>query len=283
MLSGLLRRFAETEGGGPAVHIVPGKLFEIAGFPVTNSILYGLITSVIIIVFLLLAARRMTLRPKRGTVQFVEIGTDFIYRLLESSLGSREKAAKYAPTFITMFLFILLTNWIGLLPIIGEAFTYQEQPLFRPFTADLNGTLAIAIVSMFYVQYYSIKESSPIKHLRHYFNGSLKNPITLFLGIFEMFSELTRIGSLALRLFLNVAIGEVVIAVFAYLGGVIGPVTALPFTILELMVGALQAYIFVMLSVMYLAVAVKHAEHDAHDDHPTIEDTVETELQTANG
>lgn len=283
MLSGLLGRFAETEGSGPAVHITPGKLFEVAGFPVTNSILYGVITSIIIIIFLLIVARKMTLRPKRGVVQFVEIGTDFIYRLLESSLGSREKAAKYAPTFITMFLFILLTNWIGLLPIIGEAFTYQDQPLFRPFTADLNGTLAIAIVSMFYVQYYSIKESSPIKHLRHYFTGSLKNPITLFLGIFEMFSELTRIGSLALRLFLNVAIGEVVIAVFAYLGGIIGPVTALPFTILELMVGALQAYIFVMLSVMYLAVAVKHAEHDAHDDHPTIEDTVQTELQTANG
>ena len=193
MLNGMTRLLAATEGEGPAVHITPGNLFEIGGFTITNSILYGLITSVIILIFLTLAARKMTLRPKRGVTQFVEIGTDFIYRLLESSLGSKEKAAKYAPTFITMFLFILMTNWIGLLPVIGEAFKYQDQPLFRPFTADLNGTLAIAIVSMFYVQYYSIKESSPLKHLRHYFNGSLKNPITLFLGVFEMFSELTRI------------------------------------------------------------------------------------------
>lgn len=282
MFTNLLTRFAAEESG-PAVHIVPGQLFEINGLPVTNSMLYGVITSVIILFFLIIVARRMTLRPKRGVTQLVEIGTDFIYNLLESSLGSREKAAKYSPTFITMFLFILLTNWIGLLPIIGEAFTYQEQPLFRPFTADLNGTLAIAIVSIFYVQYYSIKESGPISHLKHYFNGSMKNPITIFLGVFEMFSELTRIGSLALRLFLNVAIGEVVIAVFAYLGGMIGPVTAVPFTIIELLVGALQAYIFVMLSVMYLAVAVKHAEHDADHEHPTIDDTVETEVLTANG
>lgn len=282
MFTNLLTRFAAEESG-PAVHIVPGQLFEINGLPVTNSMLYGVITSVIILFFLIIVARRMTLRPKRGVTQLVEIGTDFIYNLLESSLGSREKAAKYSPTFITMFLFILLTNWIGLLPIIGEAFTYQEQPLFRPFTADLNGTLAIAIVSIFYVQYYSIKESGPISHLKHYFNGSMKNPITIFLGVFEMFSELTRIGSLALRLFLNVAIGEVVIAVFAYLGGMIGPVTAVPFTIIELLVGALQAYIFVMLSVMYLAVAVKHAEHDAEHEHPTIDDTVETEVLTANG
>ena len=90
--------------------------------------------------------------------------------------------------------------------------------------------------------------------MRHYFNGSLKNPITLLLGIFEMFSDVTRIFSLALRLFLNVAIGEIIIAVFSALGGVAAPVTALPFTILELLVGALQPYIFVMLSVMYLAV-----------------------------
>ena len=284
MFSSLLTRFAaETAENGPSIHITPTQLFEVNGIQVSNSMLYGVISFAIILVFLIFVARRMTLRPKRGVTQLVEIGTDFIFNLLESSLGSREKAKKYAPAFITMFLIILLSNWLGLLPVIGEAFKYQEQPLFRPFTADLNGTLAIAIISMFYVQYYSIKESSPIRHLSHYFNGSLKNPMTIFLGIFEIFGEFTRIGSLALRLFLNVAIGEVVIAVFAFLGGLIGPVTALPFTIIELLVGALQAYIFVMLSVMYLAVAVKHAEHDAHGEHPSIEDTVETEVQTANG
>ena len=103
-------------------------------------------------------------------------------------------------------------------------------------------------------------------HLRHYFNGSLKNPMTWFLGLFEILGEFTRIGSLALRLFLNVAIGEIIITVFAFLGSKAAPITSLPFVILEMLVGALQAYIFVMLSVMYLAVAVKHHEqHDAED------------------
>ncbi len=279
MFTQLLTRFAaeSAEKSGPVIHITPVKLFEFQGFSVSNSMLYGLVSFVLIMIFLMVVARRMTLRPKKGLTQLVEIGTDFIFNLLESSLGSREKAKKYAPTFITMFLVILLSNWLGLLPIIGEAFKYQENPLFRPFTADLNGTLAVAIISMFYIQLYSIKESSPLKHLGHYFNGSLKNPMTIFLGVFEIFGEFTRIFSLALRLFLNVAIGEVVIAVFTFLGGKIGPVTAVPFTIIELLVGALQAYIFVMLSVMYLAVAVKHAEHDAHDEHPTVDETVEAE------
>lgn len=284
MLTAWLTKFAAEGGNGPSVHITPSHLFELGGLTVTNSMLYGIICFVIIFFVLMYAARKMTIRPKRGLVEYVEIGTDFIYSLIASSLGSREKATKYAPAFITMFLVILLTNWLGLLPIIGEAFRYQEQPLFRPFTADLNGTLAIAAISMFYVQYYAIKESNPISHLKHYFNGSLKNPITLFLGVFEIFSEFTRIASLALRLFLNVTIGEVVIAVFTYLGGVIGPITAVPFIIIELFIGALQAYIFVMLSVMYLSVAVKHGEHDAHDSSPpTVEETVATELQSANG
>lgn len=96
-----------------------------------------------------------------------------------------------------------------------------------------------------------------------------------------MFSDVTRIASLALRLFLNVAIGEIIIAVFTALGGILGPITALPFTIFELLVGALQAYIFVMLSIMYLAVAVKHGGHDAHenhDDHLTIDEVVAAEV-----
>jgi F0F1-type ATP synthase membrane subunit a len=82
-------------------------------------------------------------------------------------------------------------------------------------------------------------------------------------------------------LFLNVTIGEIVIAVFAYLGSFLAPVTAAPFTIIELFVGALQAYIFVILSVMYLAIAVNHAtaEHslDLTDELVTERIGLETE------
>ena len=171
------------------------------------------------------------------------------------------------------------------MPGVGEAFqtsgAHGESPLLRPFTADLNGTLAAATVTWILVQYFAIRESGISRHVRHYFNGSLKNPITLLLGVFEMFSDLTRIASLALRLFLNVAIGEIIIAVFSALGGLAAPITALPFTILELLVGALQAYIFVMLSIMYLAVAVSHAQHEEHEDedhHLTIDEVVQSEV-----
>lgn len=272
---------------GPSVHITPTVVFTIGNFNITNSMLYGAISGLLTMIILVYIAKRMTLRPKGGVTQIVEVGTDFITNLLESSLESREKAVKYAPYFVTVFWFVLFSNWLGLMPIVGEAFTTGgEAPLFRPFTGDLNGTLAIATITIIMVQYFSIKETGVKKHVRHYFNGSLKNPLTLFLGIFEMFSELTRIFSLALRLFLNVTIGEIIIAVFAYLGSVAAPITALPFTILEFLVGALQAYIFVMLAIMYLAVAVKHADHEAHEDpghELTVNDVVRAETGTATG
>lgn len=282
------RIFAATEAAekaGPVVHITPGDLFTINGIGITNSVFYGVLSSLVIFILLVVVARRMQLRPKGGITQFVEIGTQFIIDLLASALNSREKALKYGPWFVSLFFFILLSNWIGLVPGVGETLTINGQPIGRPFTADLNGTLAAATITWVMVQYFAIRESGLLRHLRHYFNGSMKNPITLLLGIFEMFSDTTRIISLALRLFLNVVIGETIIAVFAYLGGatssvpflpfVVAPLVALPFTILELLVGALQAYIFVMLSVMYLAVAVKHDQHA--EEKPTVEDVLALE------
>ncbi len=265
----------------PVIHITPLTVFTIRGIAITNSMFYGVICAILIMVVLITVARRMTLKPKGGLTQVVEVGTDFITDTLKSALGSEEKAVKYAPYFVAIFFFILFSNWLGLLPFVGEAFQSHGEPLTRPFTADLNGTLAAAIITWLLVQYFAIKESGPISHLRHYFNGSLKNPITLLLGIFEMFSDVTRIASLALRLFLNVAIGEIIIAVFSALGGIAGSITALPFTILELLVGALQAYIFVMLSIMYLAVAVNHGGHESAQDHLTVDEVVNAEVGKA--
>jgi F-type H+-transporting ATPase subunit a len=228
--------------------------------------LYGAISTVVILFLVIIAARRSTIQPKKGFVQFIEIGTEFIIGLLESNFGDRTKAIKYAPYFVSLFFYIMLTNWLGLLPFVGEGFVSGETPLFRPFTADLNGTLAAATITIIMVQIFAIKESGLAKHARHYFAGSLKNPMTYLMGGFELFGELTRIISLALRLFLNVAIGEIIIAVFSYLGQAGAPITALPFYILELLVGALQAYIFVMLSVVYLAIAIKHDHDESHSE-----------------
>ncbi len=270
----MFQLFAAAEESGPAIHITPGELFTIGELGITNSMLYGVISSALIVILLIIAARKITINPKRGLLQLVEIGTEFIIGTIHNSMGSRKKAIQYAPFFASAFFFVMLTNWFGLLPGVGEALTYNGTPVLRPFTADLNGTLAASAVMMVMVQYFAIRESGFKGHVRHFFAGSLKNPATYLLGVFELFSELTRVGSLALRLFLNVAIGEIIIAIFSYLGSFIAPVTTLPFIILELFVGALQAYIFTMLTIMYLSAAIKH-DHDAEQmlEHAVAQET----------
>lgn len=259
-----LSRFGASEGGGPAIHMTPGELFTIGEISITNSMVWGVASSIFILIVLVITARRMTIRPKRGFTQFVEIGTEFIISTIQDALGSRKKAIKYAPYFVTAFFFVAFTNWLGLIPGGGEAIVYNNQPIVRPFTADLNGTLAASIVMMILVQYFAIRELGGKNYLRHFFAGSLKNPATYLLGIFEVFSEFTKIGSLALRLFLNVAIGEAIIAIFTYLGSFAAPITVLPIMILEIFIGALQAYIFTMLTIMYLSAAIKH-NHEAEE------------------
>jgi F-type H+-transporting ATPase subunit a len=269
---------------GPTVHVAPAGVFQIGGLTITNSILYGWMCAVIITVFLIWVARRVSVKPKGGIVQFVEVGVDFITNLVENSFDDKKLGRKYVPFFVTIFFFILLNNWLGLMPFVGEGFQSDGNPLLRPFTGDLNGTLAMGVVTMLMVYGASIYEAGgPLKYLRHFFIGNPKNPLYFVIGLLEMFTDLTRVLSLSLRLFLNITIGEIVIAVFAYLGHIAAPFTALPFTLLELLVAALQAYIFTILSTMYLAIAVNHAEEHAADPDLTEDGVPETIGVTNSG
>ena len=274
---GLFNGLADSS---PTVHVAPGTDFTWLGVHITNSILYGWIVSLFLIIWLVWIAHRVTVRPKGGVVQYVEAGVDFVTNLVQNAFNDKKVGRKYVPYFVTLFFFILLNNWAGLIPGVGDSLQIGGHPLLRPMTGDLNATISMGLITMILVYVASIKEVGGFrKYIRHFFIGSPLNPLYLIIGLIEMITDLTRVLSLSLRLFLNVTIGEIVIAVFAFLGGmlapvsILSPVTALPFTLLELGVGALQAYIFVILGVNYLAIAV----NSAHDqDDLTEEETPET-------
>lgn len=247
------------------ISIAPEKLFQIGEVAITNSMVYGWFCSILIIGLLIAAARKMSVGGSRGPVQLIDAGVEFIVNTMSNSLGSRRMALKYAPIFASLFFFILLSNWLGLFPGVGHSIQYDGTNLLRPFTADLNGTMAMAIFGMILVQVIAIREMGPKSYAKHYFPGSLINPVTYLIGAFEIFSEFTRLITLGLRLFLNIAVGEILIAVFTHLAGIAGPIAGLPFTLLEIFVGILQAYIFVVLLVAYLSLAVSHSSHEAEE------------------
>ena len=247
-------------------------LFKLGPLVVTNAILYGAICSALLVWLMIVAARRITLIPKAGTFHnAIEFLAETTISMLEGALGTWERAAKYAPYFGVYFFFIFFVDLMELIPVVGDSVFWKtagyHTVLLRPFTADLNGTLAMAIIAIIMVQILSIKEQGIKHHLQHYFSDTPTNPINFFIGLLEVFGELTRIMSLSLRLFLNTAVGEILLLVFTSLIVAEGrtPFLVLPIFLFEGLVAFIQAYVFTVLAGTYLGLAVGHSPYE--EDH----------------
>ncbi|HET7827720.1 MAG TPA: F0F1 ATP synthase subunit A [Candidatus Saccharimonadales bacterium] len=248
----------------PQIHIAPQTVFHLGPLAITNSVLYGWISTVILLIVFLAAARRIAVHPKGGIIQFVEIVADFMSETVKDAFADKQRSYKYVLYFVTLFFFLLANNLLGVIPGVGDSFTSHGNALLRPMTADFNATLAMAVITMGLVYISSLREVGLKDYFSHFFMGSLKNPLYLFIGLIEMITDLVRVISLSLRLFLNVAIVEAIVVVFGYLGHFIAPLTAAPFYFLDVFDDILQAFIFALLGIMYLATAVNHVdEHRA--------------------
>ncbi len=277
----LLKQFADAESG---IHISlkADTVFTVGPVNVTNSMIYGVICSVILATILIISARKINFRPvKNAFYGAVEYLVDFIVSLVEGPLGSRAKAVKYAPFFGTFFVFIIFNNLMGLLPVVGPQIEVNGVPLLRPFTADLNGTIALAVIAIVGVQILSIREQGVKGHLKHYFTDKPWSPVNFFIGLLEVFGELTRIISLCLRLFLNTAVGEILIAVFTSMILTRGrtPLAVIPIFAFEMLVAGIQAYVFTILTSTYLGLAIAHADHGDLHDEPHVPDAINKKVE----
>ena len=261
-------------------------VMHIGGFTVTNSMIYGLITGIFMAFVLIWSAKKIKINGQKGFSAVIDVALEFVINLLESRLGSRARAVKYAPIYAYYFLFIVFANLLELVPWVGEGLKAtlhgESTTLFRPFTADLNGTIAMSIIAIIMVQILSIREQGGKKHLQHYFSSKPWNPINFFIGLLEVFGEFTRILSLSLRLFLNTAVGEILITVFTslVLAGGRTPLAVIPILLFEALVAGIQAYVFTILCATYLGLAIAHADDSHHDDHQT---DVQNKVEASNG
>lgn len=257
------------------ISIKAETLFHVLGLPITNSLLASIL---ILALFSIVAFLFYTQSHKKSSsfVFFIRFIVNKIYGLFESIF--KEKTDKYFPLVASFFLIILLSNWIGLLPGVGSVLLvkneiareevqmepYQEAvqeeshseaiPLLRAGTADLNTTIALALVSVVLIQIYGIKELGFGAYIKKFINFS--NPIDFFSGILEIVSEFSKIISFAFRLFGNIFAGEVLLAVIAFL---IPVLASFPFLMLEIFVGFIQAIVFSMLTAVFINMAIaKH-------------------------
>ncbi len=247
------------------ISLAAEPIFHLGSFTVTNSLLASFIGSIILILIGFAVSRNISKKQTRfGAV--VEEFFIFIMDLAESVGGKR--ALEYVPLVLTFFFFILISNWLGLLPGFGsivlekiEEGEHEVVPLLRGATADLNTTLALALISVFSIQYYGISRLK-LNYFKRFINFS--GPVDFFTGILELISEFAKIISFSFRLFGNVFAGEVLIVVIMTLVPVIAP---LPFFGLEIFVGFIQALVFAMLTLVFIQLATAHGESEEHAVH----------------
>ena len=305
------------------VSVKAEQIFDIFGFPITNSMVLSWIVMGVFVCVGVYYSRHIQKRKKGPVFYLIHTIVLTIYNLIKSVL--HEKVLIFFPLLGAYFFYILMNNWMGILPTVGsvlikpliakeihveesteeskleslqpeddhtltegsnsakatategsayakasatEGSAYAKAtatedehgkiPLLRANTADLNTTFALALITVFMIQYYGFTYNG-LGYLKKFFNFS--TPIMAFVGILELISELARILSFSFRLFGNVLAGEILITIVAFL---LPPVTSfimVPFFTLEIMAGAIQALVFTMLSTVLIGMATTKAHH----------------------
>lgn len=266
------------------VTIYAEPIFNIGSFQVTNSLLTSWLAVLVILIFSIII--RMKLKKIPGKLQHIfEVIMDGALSLVDQVTNDRKISKKIFPLVFSLFIFILVSNWLGLLPILGSIGLVAKEgahsvfiPFLRSGTADINTTLALSIMIVLASNFFGILAIGLWKTFNKYVNlkglGSIFTkvrkdptvlivaPINFFVGLLELLGEMAKIASLSFRLFGNVFAGEVLLASMSAIFAFIIPG---PFLFLEVFVGLIQALIFSLLATVYFTIAAQdHSEHDEH-------------------
>lgn len=263
-----------SEGEGVAA--AANKLVDFGnGWAITNSMATGWVTSAVIIGIILLAVRKPQILPTKSQAVFESL-LEGLRDLFEPIIGKKAFPAAF-PLLVTLFIFILINNWMGLLPGVGtigweQGFSDGSQkfiPWIRPFNADFNGTIALALVSFGAYLIIIFKYAGPKLILWDLFGNKADKAETpawlypflslvfLIVGCIEVFSIAIRPFTLSVRLFGNVFGGENLLHGTGFI---------FVFYFMELLVGLIQAVVFTLLSSVYIGLICNHGDEHEHQE-----------------
>lgn len=285
-LSGICAEAASPTA--PAKHAEEGlpphavEIFRIGSFPITNSMVVMWIVALGLIVFAQVATRNMKEIPS-GAQNFWEWMVESLYDFLEGIIGTA-LVKKTFWFFATLFILILFSNWIGLIPgfgTVGWKITSPDgitefEPWFRGANADLNMTLAMSLVFFACWIVWALQANGPIGFLQHLFapkgetTGLLKLlMIVVFfvVGWLEILSILFRPVSLSFRLYGNIFAGENMLEAMTRLIPGFGWLLPIPFYFMELLVGFVQALVFMLLTAVFTMLICQHDEESHGTAH----------------
>jgi F-type H+-transporting ATPase subunit a len=268
-----------------AEHGVSQKAIEIArpfGFPITNSMAVSWVVAVALIVFARVATRDMKRVPS-GAQNLLEWLVGGLYGFLERIIGPALVKRTFW-FFATVFIFILSANWMGLIPGVNtigwghrtaQGFVV-DQPLLRGANADLNLTLAMALVFFACWIVWALQEVGPGGLVKEMFGPKGENTgvlkvvmIVVFFaaGCLEIVSILFRPVSLSFRLYGNIFAGETMLETISRLVPGLGWLLPVPFYFMELLVGLVQALVFMLLGAVFTLLICQHEAKGAASTH----------------
>jgi F-type H+-transporting ATPase subunit a len=308
----------------PEIKIAAEPVLHLFGFPITNTLLATWLTMLILIIGSWAITRKMKMVPGRLQAM-LEMIIEAMYNLVVGAAGHKW-ARRFFPIVMTIFAFLLVSNWLGLTPLYStwgvlekaeepgkgypvqwlndshtvgiwvRSLTNQAEamadssaegqeryilaPMFRSAATDMNTTIALALISVVLTQYFGFKALGAPYFGKFIAVGRIGRAFTkpglgcggrigtffmgvidLFVGLIETISEFSKIISFSFRLFGNIAAGEVLLGVIAFL---IPYLISLPFFGLELFVGFVQALVFMMLSVAFFVTAISSHGGEEH-------------------
>ncbi|CAG0947250.1 F-type H+-transporting ATPase subunit a [Anaerolineae bacterium] len=324
IIPGFLFRFS-SDAVTASVAVRPEVLLTVGGFEISNTLFTTWIVMLLLFLFAFFATRQMALIPS-GLQNLMEIIIEMLDGLCESVAGQRGR--KFFPFVATIFLFVLVSNWLGLIPGFGPigiipvkegghapggistfelpfgldkvlgpqeaaaagehgaapSAEHAEEMVLAPFvrspSTDMNTTLALALISVFFTQVFGMQVVGVFKYWTKFFNFAkigqffgllfkgkfqigvlLFGLLDLFVGLLEFVSEMVKVLSFTFRLFGNIFAGEVVLLIMAFLFAGL----PFPFYGLELFVGFMQAFVFGILTLVFMTIAT--TAHGAEEHH----------------
>jgi F-type H+-transporting ATPase subunit a len=259
-------------------------IYQNKSFTITNALLTSWSAVIILIIVAVILRKKLQEVPK-GIQNIFEIIIEGALSLCDQVTNDRALSIRIFPIAISVFFFILVNNWLGLVPLGGFGLLEKgpEGLAFIPFlrggTADINTTLGLAIMAVVSANIFGVFSIGIWKTFNKYVNLKILGqigkkirkdptiilvaPVTFFVGLIEIIGEFAKVASLSFRLFGNVLAGEVLLASIAALVAYIAPI---PFIFLEVLVGVIQALIFSILLVVYFTIGA--TDHDEeHEEH----------------
>ena len=264
-----LVKTAHAAGGdGLSIHLAPDIVGEVFGVPITSTLLTVWLTMVVLIGLAFFLRRRLAHSPDK-TQTAVELLVGEVFNYMTQVLENRNLARRYFPLVMTIFIFVLSMNWIGLLPGVDAIGIYKEThshgevvnklvPFFHPPATDLNITIAFAIVAFVAIEVAGVLAIGTWKYLGKFINFKGKSVgqrvLNFIIGIIELMSELARLVAFSFRLFGNIFAGKTMLLVVMFLATPY--LLPVPLIAYEMFVGFIQAFIFAILTLFFIKLAV---------------------------